>query len=101
MAIGGTTDHVHLLLGLPADVSIAKAVNLLKSNSSRWRNECGSKFAWQRGCAAFSVSISNLASVTEYIQNQEQHHQRRDFKQEFLALLQRHKIEFDLRYIFS
>ncbi len=101
LAIGGAEDHVHLLLALPADLSIAKAVNLLKSNSSKWMGEQGCEFAWQRGHAAFSVSVSNLASVTEYIEKQEEHHRRRDFKQEFIALLKRHRIEFDPRYVFD
>ncbi|HXE91705.1 MAG TPA: IS200/IS605 family transposase [Terriglobales bacterium] len=101
MAIGGTEDHVHILAALPADLSIAKAVNLLKSNSSKWMGEQGREFAWQRGYGAFSVSVSNLASVTEYIESQEEHHRRRDFKQEFIALLKRLRIEFDPRYLFE
>ena len=99
MAIGGIEDHVHVLLALPADLAIAKTVNLLKSNSSKWMGEQGREFAWQRGYAAFSVSASNLAAVTEYIERQEEHHRRRDFKQEFIALSKRHHIEFDPRYI--
>src|SRR5437764_10383861 len=87
MAVGGTRDHVHLLVALPADLSIAKIVNLLKSNSSKWINARGARFAWQQGYAAFSVSASSLTAVTEYIENQEEHHKRRDFQQEFLMLL--------------
>lgn len=98
-AIGGTDDHVHLLLAIPADVSISKAVNLLKSNSSKWMREQDHKFGWQRGYAAFSVSVSNLVAVTKYIDNQEELHTKRSFEQEWLALLRKHNVEFDPRYV--
>jgi putative transposase len=99
LSIGGTADHVHLLLALPSDLSIAKAVNLLKSNSSKWMNEHGHEFAWQLGYGAFSVSASNLTSVTAYIENQHAHHKERDYKHEFLALLNKHNVQFDGRYV--
>jgi hypothetical protein len=62
VAIGGVADHVHLLFHLPPMVSLSKAISVLKSNSSRWMNERGIKFAWQEGYGAFSVSASNLAT---------------------------------------
>ena len=101
MAVGGMPDHVHVLAALPADLAIAKFVNVLKSNSSKWMSERGAKFGWQKGYAAFSVSSSNLESVTEYIETQAEHHQKRDFKQEFLALLKKHRVPFDPRYVFD
>ena len=101
MAVGGMPDHVHVLVALPADLPIARFVNVLKSNSSKWMNERGVEFGWQKGYAAFSVSSSNLESVTEYIESQAAHHKKRDFKQEFLALLKKHRIPFDPRYVFD
>ena len=66
LAISGTKNHVHLLLiTVPADLSAAKLLNTLKSNSSKWMSEQGKRFAWQRGYASFSVSASNLAAVTK------------------------------------
>ena len=77
---GGTTNHLHVLLVLPADMALRKAVQTLKANSSRWLGEHGIDFAWQEGYAAFSVSASQLNAVREYIQNQRAHHQRRNFE---------------------
>jgi len=93
--------HVHLLAALPADLDIAKFVNVLKSNSSKWMNEQKRGFAWQRGYGAFSVSASNLPAVTRYIEGQAEHHRKRDFQQEFLALLKKHNVAFDPRYVFG
>jgi len=100
-AIGGTDNHVHLLLQLPLDLPSAKAVLLLKSNSSKWMNEQGRRFAWQEGYAAFSVSASNLAAVTRYIYNQEAHHKKITFEQEYLALLKKHHVDFNTKYVFG
>lgn len=99
-AIGGMPDHVHVLASLSPDTGVSKAVNLLKSNSSKWMRERDPAFAWQEGYAAFS-SASALESVVEYIENQAQHHKKRDFKQEYLALLKRHGVEYDPRWVFG
>jgi putative transposase len=99
LANGGMEDHVHLLVQLPPALALARAVLLLKSNSSKWMNERGTKFAWQEGYGAFSVSSSNLGAVERYIANQAQHHRKMTFEQEFIALLKKHKIEFDPRYV--
>jgi hypothetical protein len=80
---------------------LAKAILLLKSNSSKWMNEKGKRFAWQAGYGAFSVSASNLSAVIRYIQNQEAHHRKISFEQEYLALLRKHGVEFDPRYVFG
>jgi putative transposase len=101
LAIGGTRDHVHILASLPATLSAADAVKLFKANSSRWMRENDRKFAWQKGYAAFSVSRSNIEAVRRYINNQEAHHRRRDFKAELIALLEKHDMEYDPRYIFD
>lgn len=99
--IGGTKNHVHLLLCMPVDIKTCDAISRLKSNSSRWMREQGKNFAWQRGYGAFSVSVSNLEKVVSYIANQEQHHRKRSFEKEFIALLEKHKIEYDVRYVFD
>ena len=95
LAVGGTEDHIHLLLHLPPKLALAKAVLLLKANSSKWMGEAGREFSWQEGYGAFSVSASNLDSVIGYIQNQEKHHRKFTFEEEFRAILRRHGIEHD------
>ena len=84
-AIGGTEDHVHLLIQVPPVMALAKAVVTIKSNSSRWANEEGHKLAWQQGYGAFSVSASIVPTVARYIQNQEAHHRKMSFDEEFLS----------------
>ena len=101
LANGGIEDHVHLLIQIPPALALAKAVSLLKSNSSRWMNEHGIKFAWQEGYGAFSVSRSNLAAVERYIHDQPKRHRKMTFEQEFVALLKKHRIEFDPKYVFG
>jgi putative transposase len=99
--IGGMPDHIHLLLSLPATIDVAKAINIVKANSSRWVRESDRRFAWQRGYGAFTVSASNLDTVAAYIRNQKEHHRRRDFKVEFIGLLEKHKIAYDPKYVFG
>lgn len=80
-------------------MAVSKAVNLLKSNSSRWMREQGITFAWQEGFGAFNVSASNVAAVKKYVLSQELHHRKMTFEQEFVALLKKHGIEFDPKYV--
>lgn len=87
--IGGTSNHVHALIGLPSTMSIADAVQKLKSNSSRWLRESGAFSGWQTGYGAFSVSASNVSAVRAYIRDQEEHHRTRSFEDEFTALLEK------------
>lgn len=89
-AIGGMEDHVHLVFRLPPVLALAKAVSVLKANSSRWMSRKGPAFGWQNGYGAFSVSASNLQAVINYIRNQKKHHRRMSFKEEFRALLKKH-----------
>src|SRR6266487_3693965 len=93
LAIGGAVDHVHILLSLPATVSVAKAMQLLKGNSSKWIRETFPKmhfFAWQEGYGAFSVSISGVEATVAYIRNQAAHHRARSFREEYAAMLKKH-----------
>lgn len=102
--INCTEDHVHLLVSLPPMVSLADALRFIKSNSCKWVHEKWprrSAFAWQLGYGAFSVSKSNVAEVTDYIRNQEEHHRKFTFQEEFLALLHKHDVEYDVRYIWD
>jgi len=100
--VNGTSDHVHLLLSVSPTISVADAMRVIKTNSSRWvHRKWPSKrsFGWQDGYAVFTVSQSNLRRVFEYIKNQEVHHRRRSFREELAALLKRHDIPFDERYL--
>jgi putative transposase len=102
IAIGGTADHVHLLARMPAELAVADCLRVVKTNSSRWLKEKWPekrRFAWQRGYGAFSVSESRKGDVTRYIQNQERHHRRISFQEEFLALLKNHGVDFDEEYL--
>jgi putative transposase len=102
--VGGVEDHVHLLLSLPSTLPIAKALQLIKGGSSKWVHdtfpEYGS-FGWQAKYGAFTVSVSQLDKIIGYIKSQAQHHNKISFKEEFLALLKRHQIEYDERYLWD
>ncbi len=98
---GGTADHVHLAMELKNDVSVAEAVGIIKSNSSKWVHESfadSPDFAWQTGYAAFTVSLSALDDLVRYIDNQEEHHRKITFEEELAAFLRRHGITYDERY---
>ena len=101
LAVGGTQNHVHILFHLPPKLALAKAVSLVKANSSKWMSEQGIKFSWQEGYGAFSVSASNLDQVIRYIQNQDAHHRKTSFEDEFRALLRKHGVEYDSQYAFG
>jgi putative transposase len=100
-AVGGMEDHVHLLLQIPPTMTLAEAVRTVKSNSSSWMKQEIKKFAWQEGYGGFSVSKSQIPVVVRYIKNQERHHKKMSFENEFRALLEKHGIEFDPKYIFG
>jgi putative transposase len=102
--IGGMEDHVHILLSLPPTITIAKAMQLIKGGSSKWIHETFPEhrlFAWQEKYGAFSVSVSQLETTTNYIKNQKEHHRKRSFQEEFLMLLKKHRIEFNERYLWD
>jgi putative transposase len=95
---GGIENHVHVLMALPATGSLAHAIQKLKGSSSRWM---GSGFSWQEGYGAFSVSPSQVEVVQKYIRNQEAHHRKRTFEEEFLVLLKSCGIAYDPQYVFG
>jgi REP element-mobilizing transposase RayT len=102
IAVGGTENHVHILLSLPATIPLAKAMQLLKGGSSKWMNEMGDgSFAWQEGYGAFTVGISQQANTTAYINSQAEHHRNHGFEDEFLAFLKKHEIEYDPKYVWG
>ena len=96
LAIGGAADHVHLLLSLPRTVSVAKAVQLIKSGSSKGVHENFPKlksFAWQEGYGAFSIGVSQRADTVKYIESQAEHHKRISSEEEFKKFLAVHGID--------
>jgi len=101
IAVGGTPNHIRLLIATPPTLPLAVAVQKLKANSSRWMGEQGLTFEWQKGYAAFSVSPSLIETVTKYIRNQEHHHRERTFEQEFLILLRKSGVSYDADHVFA
>ena len=102
--IGGIQDHVHLLVRQARDISVSDLVGPIKSVSSGWVHDEYPQyqgFAWQQGYAAFSVSLSGLESVGAYIENQEEHHRRKTYKEELIEFLERHEIEYDEKYMWD
>ena len=100
LAIGGTENHVHILLSLAASMPLAKAVQLLKGGSSKWVHDGGTKdFGWQDGYGAFTLSVSHKESTIAYIKSQPEHHAKRSFEEEFLAILKKHGIEYDPQHV--
>lgn len=100
--MGGVEDHVHILCGLKADVSVAEAVRKIKSNSPKWiKQEFSMKdnFAWQGGYAAFTVSKSQQAVVENYIENQEEHHRQKSFKEELISFLKVNDLPYAEQYL--
>ena len=98
LAIGGVEDHVHLLLSLPTTLSVAKAMQLIKGNSSKWLRETFpelrvNEFAWQEGFGAFSIGVSGVEDTVRYIRTQEEHHRKKDFREEMQGFLKRHGLD--------
>ena len=104
MIINGMPDHVHMLISTKPDCNVSDLVRDIKSNSTKWINKTGlmkSKFAWQNGFGAFTVSQSQLNKVIRYIENQEQHHSSKSFKEEYVDFLKAYQIDYDEEYIFE
>lgn len=102
LAANGPANHIHLLMILPPTEAIANVIRTIKTNASKWLHETFPllrDFAWQDGYASFSVSHSVVPKVIAYIRKQQEHHVKLSFRDELLALLKRHDIEFDAQYI--
>ncbi len=102
--IGGVTDHIHVFCVLSKNITLAKMMETLKSNSSKWiktKGESYTNFHWQDGYGAFSVSQSKVEVVRNYIQNQEQHHQQKSFQEELLKFLDEYQIEYNEDYLWN
>jgi putative transposase len=104
LIINGMSDHIHILFGLRPVQSIADLMQDIKGSSSKWINEMNfirGKFAWQEGYGAFSCNKSNLDNLIRYIENQEIHHRKQTFIDEYKEYLRLHEITFDEKYIFK
>ena len=98
LMIGGVADHIHMLLSLPSTLSVAKAVQLIKGNSSKWIHDefpLLSAFEWQEGYGAFSIGVSGIDDTVKYIENQAEHHQQRTFKSELKSFLKSHGMKYE------
>jgi len=98
LEVGGVADHVHVLLSLPATLSLSKAIQLLKANSSKWIHESFPEqrdFGWQEGYGAFSIGVSGVEDTVAYIRGQEEHHRKRSFREEVEIFLKKHGIEYE------
>lgn len=104
LAINGMPDHVHLLFGLRPAQSLSDLMQDIKGSSSKWINEkrfVRGKFSWQEGYGAFSYSKAELPNVLSYIDNQQIHHRKKTFTEEYLEMLKEFEIEYDERYVFK
>jgi REP element-mobilizing transposase RayT len=102
LCVGGTENHIHILLMAPPAIALSKMVQLLKGGSSKWIHDTFPgmrRFAWQDGYGAFTVSKSQIPEVIRYIENQHDHHRVKSFQEEYLAFLKTHGIEYDDRYV--
>ena len=103
LAVGGTANHIHILFGLRPTQSLSSLMLRVKRETSEWINQkhfCAGRFEWQTGYGAFSYSRSQIPEVIAYIMNQERHHAKRSFREEYLDMLRKSEIDFDERYIF-
>ncbi len=104
LCIGGTDNHIHILLSLDSTTSIAQAMQLIKGGSSKWVHETFPElrlFSWQEGYGAFSIGISNVDETKKYIENQEKHHSKESFRDEYLKFLRKNNIDFDEKYLWG
>jgi putative transposase len=102
--VNGTPDHIHIFIGLKPSMKISDLVRDIKNNSSNFINQqkfVRTKFAWQQGYGAFSYSHSHIDKVYKYILNQEEHHKKKSFRDEYLELLKKFEIEYNEKYLFD
>ncbi len=104
LAIGGVSDHIHILIGYNVNEKIPDLVEEIKTSSTKWIKEkklSAFKFEWQRGYGAFTHSKSQIGNVVNYILNQENHHKKKSFKEEYLEILAKNDVQFDERFLFD
>ena len=102
--VNGVSDHIHVFVGLRPSMSISDLVRDIKNNSSNFINSrkfVRGKFSWQEGYGAFSYAHSQIDAVYQYILNQEEHHRKKTFREEYIEFLQRFQIEYDEKYLFN
>jgi putative transposase len=102
--VNGMPDHIHAFIGLRPAMAISDLVRDIKNNSSTFinnRKRVNGNFAWQEGYGAFSYSHSHIEKVYDYILNQEKHHQKKTFRQEYLTFLKKFEVEYDEKYLFE
>lgn len=102
--INGVSDHVHALVGVRPDQSLSELVQRVKAGSGKWINDnklTGSRFEWQEGFGAFAYSKTGLRNVIPYIENQEVHHQKKTFREEYIQMLDYYGIDYNEKYIFK
>jgi putative transposase len=104
IAINNMPDHIHLLIGLRPDSALSDLVGDIKTGSSKFINKqhwVRGRFAWQEGFGAFSYSRSQLGAVIRYIENQQKHHAKKSFREEYVELLEKFNVDYDPRYLFK
>lgn len=104
LAINGIPDHIHILIGLRPAQSISDLMKEVKQSSSKWINDnklTDGHFEWQEGYSAFSYGKSQISQVINYIQNQELHHKKKTFKEEYLDFLEKFEIDYDEKFVFK
>lgn len=102
--VNGMPDHIHAFIGLRPAIALSDLVRDIKNNSSNFVNDhklVKGKFAWQEGYGAFSYSHSHIKNVYDYILNQEKHHKKKTFKEEYLQFLKKFEVEYDEKYLFE
>lgn len=102
--VNGVEDLLHCFIGLKPSVTISDVMKNAKAKSSKWVNEnhfLKHRFEWQEGFGSFSYSRSHIEAVYNYIQNQEKHHRQQSFKDEYISMLEKYDIDYDLKYIFT
>ena len=104
IAVNGMPDHVHAFIGLNPKYSVSELMQYLKMDSAKWINEkrlIPGRFEWQSGYGAFSYGHSQIDSVVKYIQNQEEHHRKKTFLEEYIMFLKKFNVPYDERYVFK
>ena len=104
LSIGGMTDHIHILFGFRPTQALSALIQEVKRDSSEWINKeklVSGRYSWQEGYGAFSYSKSHVSQVANYIENQERHHKRKSFIEEYKKILKDFDLDYDERYIFQ